>query len=240
MLKAAINGNRNSDHHPRLPFSAEQAALEGLRCVEAGADAIHVHVWNNQVKLEESLAPDDVADFLSEIRKLIPNTPVGISTGAWIVPNFGERLELIKAWEVLPDFVSLNVDEDGFEQVAEILLDKAIGIEAGIFDSDAASIFASWKNREQCLRVMLEPNEISIQAAINTVEAIETILNKSESTLPRLLHGLDNTTWAMLELAAKRGYDTRIGFEDTTILPNKTIAESNSELVKAAIQIVER
>jgi uncharacterized protein (DUF849 family) len=41
-------------------------------------------------------------------------------------------------------------------------------------------------------------------------------------------------------MAAKRHYDTRIGFEDTLKLPDGSTASGNAELVRAALQLVER
>jgi uncharacterized protein (DUF849 family) len=55
---------------------------------------------------------------------------------------------------------------------------------------------------------------------------------------PRLLQPLDTSAWHMVALAAQKGYDTRIGFEDTLRLPDGSYAESNAPLVKEAIAIV--
>ena len=236
MIKAAINGIRTNADHPRLPFDGELAAQESARCIEVGAKAIHVHVWN--IHGQESLEPVDVASFLSAIRLACPNIPVGISTGSWIVPDLGKRLHLIEAWEIQPDFVSLNTDEPGWMEVAEVLLHKGIGIEAGICNKIAAESLASWPKRDHCLRVLLEPNEATIEAAQANVEAIEEILDRAVPNLPRLLHGLDETTWPMVKFAAERGYDTRIGFEDSIFLPNGERAEYNDELVREAIKIM--
>lgn len=236
MIKAAINGVRSNAYHPRLPFDANTAAQESARCIMDGAGAIHVHVWNRQN--QESLAPVDVAQFLTAIRTTCPNIPVGISTGEWIVPNLDERLSCIANWEVLPDFVSLNTDEADFETVAGLLLSKNIGIEAGIFNSGAVQAFAAWGKRDQCLRVLIEPNETTVDAAILNVKQIETILDDAAPQLPRLLHGLDSTTWPMVQLAAERGYSTRIGFEDSAYLPTGQVAEFNDELVLAAAKIM--
>lgn len=236
MIKAAINGVRPHTYHPRLPFDADTAAKESARCVAAGAGAIHVHVWNAQN--QESLAADDVANFLNAIRAACPGIPVGISSGEWIVPDLAERLKHIQAWDVVPDFVSLNTDEADFEKVAGVLLSKNIGIEAGIFNKTAVQAFAAWEKRDRCLRILIEPNETTVKAAINNVIQIETILKDTAPQLPRLLHGLDETTWPMVKLAAERGYDTRIGFEDSAYLPDGQMAEFNDELVRAAAKIM--
>ena len=44
----------------------------------------------------------------------------------------------------------------------------------------------------------------------------------------------------MIELAGRRGYDTRVGLEDTLTLPDGSRAEGNAALVAAAIAITSR
>jgi uncharacterized protein (DUF849 family) len=44
--------------------------------------------------------------------------------------------------------------------------------------------------------------------------------------------------WVFIELADKHGYDTRIGLEDTLVLPDATCARDNAELVAAARRIL--
>jgi uncharacterized protein (DUF849 family) len=57
-------------------------------------------------------------------------------------------------------------------------------------------------------------------------------------TPPRLLHGLGHCAWRLVDLAARRGYDTRIGFEDTLRLPDGSTAAGNADLVRAARGII--
>lgn len=231
LLQAAINGARMAHEHPLLPLSATQAAQESLECVSAGADAIHVHVYN--ANGQESLHPDDVAAYLKAIRSSCPNTPIGISTGAWIAPDLEERQQLIEGWQVLPDFVSLNLDEVGYEQVAGVLLRKGIGIEAGLSTEATAQSFCAWKDHPRCLRILLEPADATVDAANITVANMETILEKKAPNLPRLLHGIDHTAWPLIQKAIQRGYATRIGLEDTLMLPDGRKAKNNAQLLIA-------
>ena len=57
---------------------------------------------------------------------------------------------------------------------------------------------------------------------------------------PRLLHGFGAAAWAFIELAARRGYDTRVGLEDTLVLPDGTRARDNAELVAMAWRILDQ
>ena len=69
----------------------------------------------------------------------------------------------------------------------------------------------------------------------------EKVLNGSRVRLRRLLHGTDGTAWPLIDEAAARGHDTRVGFEDTLALPDGAPAPSNAALVAAAWRrVVER
>jgi uncharacterized protein (DUF849 family) len=57
---------------------------------------------------------------------------------------------------------------------------------------------------------------------------------------PRLLHGFGAAAWAFIELAARRGYDMRVGLEDTLVLPDGTRARDNAELVAMAWRILDQ
>ena len=60
------------------------------------------------------------------------------------------------------------------------------------------------------------------------------------SPAPVLLHGLDESCWPMVEHARTRGVQTRIGMEDTLLLPDGTVAPDNAALVAAAVEIFSR
>jgi uncharacterized protein (DUF849 family) len=233
LLKAAINGKRTRNEHPAVPLIPHQQAQQAALAVAAGAGAIHVHPRDTQGR--ESLAPDELAASLEAIRAACPSTPIGVSTGAWIVPEVDQRLSLIGAWEVLPDFASVNFHEPGALEVARLLLRKCVAVEAGIWNVPAAERLRRSGLSKRCLRLLLEPAQESgdpyarfhgIEAALAGVQ------------VQRLLHGFEAAVWPFIELAARRGYDTRVGLEDTLVLPDGTRARDNAELVTAARRIV--
>jgi uncharacterized protein (DUF849 family) len=234
LLEAALNGTRTRTEHPAIPIAPEQQALEARAAVAAGAGAIHVHVCDSGGR--ESLAPDDVARTLEAVRAACPGTPVGVSTGAWIVPALCRRASLIRSWTLLPDFASVNLHEAGATDVIRLLLDRGIGVEAGIWNAPAARTLLTSGLAHRCLRVLIEPAEGSAGARANFTQ-IEDVLAGVDC--PRLLHGLGASAWEFVELAAKRNYDTRAGFEDTLTLPDGSRAQSNGDLVSAALRILQ-
>jgi uncharacterized protein (DUF849 family) len=233
MVQAALNGTRTRAEHAAIPVTPAEQASEARASVAAGAEAIHVHV--RDAHGNESLAASDVADTILAIRAACRGTPIGIGTGAWIVPDLDRRLSIIRSWRALPDFASVNLHEVGAAQVIELLLEMGVGVEAGIWNAPAAVSLMKSGLADACLRLLLEPAEASCSARANLVQ-MEDVLATAKP--PRLLHGLGHCAWRLIELATRRHYDTRTGFEDTLRLPDGSLANSNAELVAAAQRLV--
>jgi uncharacterized protein (DUF849 family) len=233
LIQAAINGSRTKTEHPAIPVTAEQQAQESRAAVAAGSSSIHVHV--RDASGIESLKHDDVTRCLDTIRAACPNTPIGVSTGAWIVRDANSRLSLVRAWTTLPDFASVNVHEDGAIELMRVLLDKGIGVEAGVWNGPAADIFMRSGITDKVLRICLELLD-TVRDPLTQLEEIEARLKGT--TRPRLLHGVDANTWDVIAIAADRRYDTRIGLEDTVTLPNGSPPADNGDLVAAARHIM--
>ncbi len=232
LIKAAINGERTRGEHPAIPLEPDELAQAARESIAAGAGAIHFHARSKDGR--ESLYGSDVARALEAMRSAIPGAPLGVSTGAWILPDTRIRHETVARWSLLPDFASVNFKEEGAAALAELLLSRGIGVEAGLSDVRAADVFVASGLATGCLRVLLEPQEQVTEAALQTAESIGAVLDRAGVTLPRLLHGLNRTAWVLIDIAAARGYDTRIGFEDVLALPDGESAISNGVLVAEA------
>ena len=245
LIKAAINGGRTKTEHPALPVSPDEQAAAVIECLKAGAEAIHLHV--RSVSGAESLHAEDVGRALLAVRSVTRDAQIsgtqaqiGITTGAWIVPDPAARLQAVAAWKALPDFASVNFSEVGSVELAQLLLSRGVGVEAGLCDANAGKVFLKSGLLPDCIRVLLEPQEQQIERALDTVRQIERVLESGSTVapgvLPLLLHGTEATVWPMMTQAMIRGYDVRIGFEDTLLLPNGRVAQSNAELVREAVK----
>jgi uncharacterized protein (DUF849 family) len=230
LIVAALNGGRPRSAHPAVPVSPAELATAAREAIAAGAAAVHVHVRGPDTR--ESLAAADVAAAVAALRPL--DAPFGVSTGAWIVPDPAERLAAVERWTALPDFASVNFDEDGAVELARALLRRGLGLEAGVANRVAAERLAESGLHRRVLRVMFEPREQALGDALAAVAEAEAVLDAAGARGPRLLHGVDATAWALLDAAGGRGYATRIGFEDALTLPDGEPAASNAALVHAA------
>jgi uncharacterized protein (DUF849 family) len=232
-VKACLNGARTPDQHPNLAVTPEQLAAEALAAHRAGAKAVHLHPKTEDGA--DSLRPEIVAAAVAAVRHLAPGLPLGLTTGLWALPDPHARLAMVRSWEELPDFASVNWHEPGSQELAELLLSKGIGVEVGIFHAEAAASWAASEFARHCMRVMVE---LPADGDTTTADALLDQVGGAGSPAPVLLHGLDDSCWPMLEHAGRRGLQARIGIEDTLLLPDGSTAPGNGALVSAAMEVL--
>jgi uncharacterized protein (DUF849 family) len=236
-ILACVNGSRTTDEHPAVPTTPQRCAAEAAACAGLGAFAVHVHTRGADGA--ESLAAADTGDTVGAIRVAAPMLPVGVTTGAWILPDPAERLAAVTSWGDLvgprrPDFASVNVSEDGWERVARALLNAGIGVEPGLFTAEDADRLRASGLAGGCTRLMIEPSEQVAEDAIATCEQILTRLRRFARGMPLLADAQEEASWPVLRWATSRGIAGRTGLEDTLLLPDGTRTEDNAALVKAA------
>ncbi|MFB1294954.1 3-keto-5-aminohexanoate cleavage protein [Mycobacterium sp. pW049] len=234
-LKACINGARTPDRHPNLPVTPEQLAAEAVAAHRAGARAVHVHP--KDADGVDSLLAREVDAAVAAVREALPGLPLGVTTGYWALSDAQQRLDAVADWTVLPDFASVNWHEPGSPELARLLLSRGVGVEAGIFHAEAARSWAASDVAAHCLRVMIE---LDADGDTATADDLLALVGAAGSPAPVLLHGLDESCWPLLEHAGRRGLQTRIGLEDTLVLPDGTVAAGNAELVSAAAELLSR
>ena len=235
ILQAALNGDRTRADHPAVPLTAAELARDAAACVAAGANAFHIHP--RDVAGRETLDGAIVDAVVAEVRAAAGGVPVGVSTAAWIAPDLEARVAAIERWRA-PDYASVNLSEDGFAEVMRVLLANGIGIEAGVWSVQDADRLAASGLADRLTRVLIEPPGVDPMAAPLTYEAIHARLDTHGITAPRLQHGDGEATWPILDDALATGYDTRIGFEDTFLLPDGERAPDNAALIAAAARLL--
>jgi len=115
-----------------------------------------------------------------------------------------------------------------------VLLGLGVAVEAGLATPQDAQRLLALGLAGRCLRLLIEPAEQALDAALSTTAAIVAVLDQAGERSPRLLHGYDATTWPLLDAACQREYALRIGLEDTLTLPNGQPARDNAQLVATA------
>jgi uncharacterized protein (DUF849 family) len=231
LLQACLNGSRQRGDHAALPLTPAEIAADAE---VAGVHSVHVHPKDDDGT--DTLAAERVAAVVSAVRAAVPGLPVGVTTGAWALPDPDERVAAVRSWTVLPDFASVNWHEDGAEQVAAALLDSGVGVEAGLWHADAVDAWSVSPLRDRCLRVLVELPDGLDEAEVESLA--DDLLRRLGDRTPVLMHGEGSSCWPALRSAVRRGLSTRIGLEDVLELPDGTPASDNAALVRAARTIL--
>ena len=243
-LQACLNGDRETGA-PRTP---EELAAEARACVAAGAVSLHAHPRGDDGS--ETLEPAHIAAALRALRAAVPGVELSFSTGLWITNgDVDARMRLIGAWTERPDLVSVNVSEDGWRELAGLLAERRIGIEAGVWTARDAELLADsglvarWghdsrargtRHHPPVHRILVEPRTENADEAVALAQEIDAALDAAAIPTPRLHHGVGPATWAVLDAAVPLGREIRIGLEDVLTLPDGRRAPDNAALVVEA------
>jgi uncharacterized protein (DUF849 family) len=235
MLQACLNGGLLKSAHPGVPISASELARDAVAVQAAGAEELHIHVRAEDGA--ETLEPSALAKTIQAIRHAAPGMPIGVGTGAWIMPGGQRRHRQIRDWTEKPDYASVNLGEADAPEVVDLLIAGGIDVEAGLWNNQDAERFVAEIDFNKCLRVLVEMTSGNGEEALREAHQILSILERADCALPVLLHGEAGSVWPCVREAWRLNLSTRIGFEDGVHLPNGTVAAVNADLVRAAIQL---
>jgi uncharacterized protein (DUF849 family) len=235
LLQAALNGNRE---HPALPRTPEELAREAFAAVAAGANSLHLHAYD--VGGQETLEAKACAAALRAVRAACPGIPISLTTFANIEPDPAKRMRLISAWTELPDLVTANMGEEGILELCELLMERGVGIEAGLLSLRDAHLFVRSGIAPRCVRALVEPLNPEPDEAVALAAAIEQTLTEGGVKIEQVHHGDGIACWAVNRRAVAGGHGIRTGLEDTPVLPDGRIASGNGELVAAALLLLKQ
>lgn len=233
LLQAALNGDRE---HPAAPRTPAELAAEARAAVDSGARSLHLHPYDGDGR--QTLAAQPCAEALAAVRATCPGIEVSLSTSAAIEPDPRRRQELVAAWTALPDVVSANQGEEGIAELCELLVQRGIGIEAGLLTLQDARAFVASGIAPRCARALVEPLDAEPDEAVALAEAIEQSLADAGIGLEQVHHGDGIASWAVNRRGAARGHGIRTGLEDTPVLPDGSVARGNGDLVRAAAELL--
>jgi uncharacterized protein (DUF849 family) len=242
-IKACLNGARSRQDHPAVPFTPEELASQAADAVEAGARAVHIHPRDAQFR--ESLEASVIGAATLAVRELVPDVPIGVSTGLWITDRDPvARLGAVQRWAELPaaqrpDFASVNFSEPGHDELMVLLLGMGIEVEAGTVSEVDVDALAASGLADRCLRVLVEPIRNPPENSAKVATDILRRLDQHRVMAPRLMRGTGTATWPMLALAHDLGLAGRIGFEDAQAGPNGEPVRHNADLVRLAFSYLD-
>jgi uncharacterized protein (DUF849 family) len=231
VLQACLNGRRPRGDHPAVPLTPEEIAADARRAVAAGAAELHVHP--REPGGLDTTEPGAAGATVRAIRAACPGVPLGLTTGLWTTGgDAGLRHAHVEAWEDLPDYVSVNLAEPGSAELCALLERRGVGLEAGVWNLDDAHLLL--ERGLAPLRVLVETSDGGAEDPVTAAAEIDELLVAGGLFAPQLHHGAGDDAWEMLDAALERGRDVRIGLEDTTVMPDGSVARDNAQLVAEA------
>lgn len=237
LIQAALNGGTTRDGHQGVPLTPAELAESARAAASAGAGAFHLHP--RDAAGAQTLEPEAVLGAVAAVRAAT-GLPVGVTTGIWTVDgDVQRRLDLVARWTGpdRPDYASLNLNEPGTEDLANLLSRLGIEIEAGVWNAEDARLLGASGFRNRIMWVLMEPEDRDPAAAVGNAAATAAELTRLSVTARQVRHGYDLATWDVLRAAVADGQDIRVGLEDTTVLPDGSAADGNAALVAAAARL---
>jgi uncharacterized protein (DUF849 family) len=215
VIQCALNGDYTRADHADVPVTPAELVADSVACAAAGAGSVHLHP--RRADGTETLAAEVHDAVVAAIRAAAPGLEISCSTQEDIdLGGLPDRAAAVRAWTAPPDAVSLNLAEDGAVELGHVLLERGIGIEAGVFThADVDRLLAApWAR--QVRRVLVEVIfEHDAPAAVELARALDArvgVLGR-----PRLWHGDGQASWAVVDAGLAAGHDVRVGLEDSLV-----------------------
>ena len=245
----APNGARPlKKDHPEVPITIPEIVKTGKSCFESGAGAIHFHIRDKQG--EHILDPGLCKEALSELNKIVPKMHLQITTEA--VGRYSPNQMRKLAYDVTPPGISIGIREMiptrklsthdiDFYQKLEASGTKVQHICYEPEDVDLLSELLKEsklpKSGTWCMFVIGHySGKLSVPENISKFIS-KLKKNNIDADWAVCAFGKEETT--CLETAIKLGGKIRVGFENSLLMPDGTIAPNNETKVKAANALFE-
>jgi len=244
VITAAICGAEVfRDATPYIPYTPEELAAEAVRCFDAGARVVHLHMR------EPDGRPSQRADLFDETSRRIraerPELILQYSTGGAVGMGVPERADALKLG---PDMCSLtmgsvNFGEDVFLNTEPLIRDiaaraRAFGVVPELEIFDAGHV-------DTALR-LARRGIINLPAHFDFVLGVPGGMSGSNDRLEFLVGLLpEGSSWSvagvgrfelpLARLAVGMGGHVRVGLEDNLFVDKGVLAKGSYELVERVV-----
>lgn len=242
---AMVGAETTREQTPHLPITAEEIAEDAVRCREAGAAMVHLHV-----RTAEGKPSQDAELFRAAIRAIRKRTDVLIqtSTGGAVGMTVDQRCgPLTLTGEDRPDMATLttgtvNFGEEVFWNPRPLVRDiarriRALGLRPELECFDVGMLDEA--------RYLAKEGLVDLPAHFDFVLGVPGTLQARPEVLDFMIASLpEGSTWTVaavgrhqlpfVDEAAKRGGNARVGLEDNIYVSKGVLAKGNWELVAEA------
>jgi 3-keto-5-aminohexanoate cleavage enzyme len=242
---AMVGAETTREQTPYLPISAEEIAEDAVKCREAGAAMVHLHV-----RTADGKPSQDTELFRAAIRAIRKRTDIliQVSTGGAVGMSVDERCGGLRlTGEDRPDMATLttgtvNFGDEVFWNPRPLVRDiarriKDLGLRPELECFDVGMVDE--------VRALAKEGLVDLPAHFDFVLGVPGALTAREDALDFMRASLpEGSTWTVaavgrhqlpfVELAAERGGNARVGLEDNIFVSKGVLAKGNWELVVEA------
>ena len=245
---AATGAEADKAQAPALPITLEELTKTAVRCQEAGAAVIHVHIRDDEARptLDVSRLKDTVAALRASTDLIIQ-----LSTGGAVTDPFDARLAVLDAQ---PDACSLtcgtvNFGDDVFanpwgliKDLYQLTRERGVVPEFELFDFGHIATLhrllreygPPFGGHVHCDLVMGVPGGMPGDAA-TLVAAVRALPGDATWSAT----GIGRTTLPVMFAALAAGGHLRVGMEDTLTFARGRPVTGNEELVQRAADLAD-
>jgi len=256
VVSAALTGALTTrDQCPAIPYTPEEIAEEAAAAREAGAAVAHIHARTD----------DGAPTFSTETYRAIHDAVrertdilVNFSTGAIDTP-VAERIDYVE--QVQPDVAALNmgsmnyakysesredfvfdmVFQNPFHEIRDLLVamnDAGVTPELECFDTGHVGNVRPLRQEG----VLGDAPHFSLVMGVlggipATVENLAHQVRQLPDGASWQVIGISRDQWPLVAAALSMGGNVRVGLEDNFYTPDGKMAESNADLVAAAVEM---
>ena len=240
----ATNGARPvKKDHAAVPITINEIVKTGEACFKAGAEAIHFHTRNNNG--EHVLDSGLCKETLSELQKKVPKMHLQITTEA--IGKYSPEEMRKLAYDVSPPGISIGIREmipsrspkSEDIKIYEKLIEAGTKIQHICYEPEDIDLLSNLLT--QC---KISRDGVWCMFVIGHYTGKISNPKKISLFTQKLRENEFNADWAVcafakeeiscLETAIKLGGKIRVGFENSFLLPDGSIAPNNETKVKAA------
>jgi 3-keto-5-aminohexanoate cleavage enzyme len=252
IITAALTGNAPTRaQNPAIPYSPAEIARSAIKCWKAGAAIVHIHVRDPQTGVPNSkfeLFQEVVGLIRAECDILINLTTSGFHLAGPPEELIETRLAVV---ELQPEICSLDVGTLNFRtgvfvnspewgvEAARRMRAKGVKPEIEVFDTGHISQATDLIQQG----LIDEPPYFQICMGVRWgIEATPENLLLMQRMLPPEAHwsvlGVGKYQLPMISMGILLGGNIRVGFEDNLYKRRGVLAESNAQMVAAAVDLV--
>ncbi len=241
-LMVALNGARRQRRdHPRLPVTAAQLAEAAAACQKVGAQAVHLHVRDEQGA--HSLDAGRYREAMAAVAEAAPGMAIQITTESAGIYDVADQLACLEA--LRPGAASISVREMAREprlaaRTYALCAEAGTQVQHILYGPDCIARLRAW------FQDGLVPG--TMRDAIFVLGSYRPAIPGQPEGLAKFLNAASDLqlTWsacafgrheqACLLAAVSAGGDARIGFENNIETPDGGLLADNAASVAAFVQ----